>query len=78
MIVTGPTASVAVAAGYETAAPAELVAATTRSFGTVKAGGVESRTVTVNVLVELFPTPSLAITVTVVSPSAKTDPESAL
>ena len=63
---------------YVTTAPAALVASTVTSAGTVKAGGVESRTVTVNLAVDEFPTPSLAITVTVVVPSANTDPDKAL
>ena len=44
-------------------------------FGAVIAYGVVSRTVMVNVRVAVFPAPSFAVTVTVVAPSAKVEPE---
>ena len=76
VIVTGPTASVAVAAAYFTTAPFALVACTVRlPLIEVIVGGVRSTTVTVNVAVVLLPAPSFAVTVTVVVPSANVDPE---
>ena len=68
------TASVAWAA-KPTTAPAALVASATMSAGTVRSGGVVSRTVTVKVAVELFRYASVAVTVTVVVPSANVSPD---
>ena len=72
VIVTGPTASVAVGA-YVALAPAALVASTTM-FGAVITGAVRSCTVTANVAVDVLPAPSLAVTVTVVVPNGSTVP----
>ena len=69
----GPTASVMVGE-KTTAAPLALVASMVR-FGAVIAGGVVSRTVTVKVFEDVFPAPSVAVTVTAVVPIAKVDPD---
>src|SRR5207244_716315 len=63
------TASVAVAANVTTA-PAALVASAMMSAGTTSSGAVVSRTVTAKLLDARLPAPSLAVTVTVVVPSA--------
>ena len=70
----GPTASVAVAANVPTFQPVDCVASTVMS-GAVSTGAVVSRTVTVNVFEEWFPYASVAVTVTVVVPSANVAPE---
>ena len=58
-----------------TTAPAALVASTVMFAGTVIAGAVVSLTVTVKVLLAGLPAASLAVTVTVVVPSGKVEPE---
>ena len=65
------TASVAVAAAQVAIAPAALVASTVTLPGTVSAGAVVSSTVTVNDPVAMLPWPSVAVTLTVVTPRAK-------
>src|SRR4051812_7489450 len=44
------------------------------SAGTVSCGGVVSTTITLNVLIVVFPTASFAVTVTMVMPSANVVP----
>ena len=56
-------------ADHETRAPAGLVASAVMSSGTVMAGAVVSRTVTVNVADPVLPRVSSAVHVTVVSPT---------
>ena len=51
------------------------MAPTTTSASGASTGAVVSRTVTVNVFVELLPAPSVAVTVTVVAPIANIVPE---
>ena len=70
----GPTASDAVAANVPTFQPVDCVASTVMS-GAVSTGAVVSRTVTVKVFEEWFPYASVAVTVTVVVPSANVAPE---
>src|SRR5436305_1637707 len=67
------TASVAVA-WKVAAAPGAPVASAVMSAGTVSAGGVVSRTVTLNDLVPVLPALSVLLTVTLVAPRAKTEP----
>ena len=73
VIVTGPTASVAV--GENVAfAPADEVASTVTS-GAVITGAIVSMTVTVKVAVDVLPAASFAVTVTVVGvPNGSTVP----
>ena len=68
---TGPTASVALAAAYVTVAPTPFVASTVTFELVVRAGAVVSRTVTVKLAVWTLPWPSVAVTFTVVVPIAK-------
>src|SRR4051812_28989670 len=72
-IVADDTASVACAANV-TVAPVGPVASVVMSAGTVNSGGVVSTTMAWNVFVVTFPAASFAVTVTVVAPSAKTEP----
>ena len=58
-----------------TTRPAALVASATIGAGQVGFGGVVSRTVTVKVQALVFPLPSVAVTVTVVTPIGKVEPE---
>ena len=67
------TASIALAA-YVTIAPAALVASTVAFDGTVMAGGVVSRTVTVNDPDAAFPRASAAVQFTGVAPSGNVVP----
>ena len=55
--------------------PAALVASTTMFDGQVTTGAMVSRTVTVKVQVLVFSAASYAVTVTVVVPMGKTEPE---
>src|SRR3954452_15909326 len=71
VIATADTASRASAAKV-TIAPAALVASAVRSLGTVSTGGVVSTTVTWKDFTVVFPATSVAVTVTVVVPSANT------
>src|SRR5215212_511783 len=75
--VTEPsTKSVAVAAPYVTSAPCGLVASIAGGAdGSVNVGGVLSCTVTVNEPVASFPAASVALQLTVVSPSGNVEPE---
>src|SRR5262245_57137804 len=73
VIVTAETASVACAANVTTA-PDALVASFVMSAGTVRSGGVVSRTVTVKVPLLELPAASVAVTVTVVVPSGNVVP----
>ena len=58
-----------------TTRPAALVASATMGAGQVRLGAVVSRTVTVKVQALVFPLPSVAVTVTVVTPNGKVEPE---
>ena len=72
--VTGPTASVAVTVNVPTFQPVDWFASIV-SAGAVITGAVVSCTLIVKVLEEWFPYASVAVTVTVVVPSAKVAPE---
>jgi hypothetical protein len=74
------TASLADGAGEKvTTAPAPLVASTVMPLGTVRLGAVVSLTVTLNDFSALvLPAASLAVQLTVVSPSAKVPPEAGI
>jgi hypothetical protein len=69
------TASVALVVKL-TVAPLPLIASVVMFAGTVMTGPLVSRTVTVNVPLDEFPAASTAVTVTVVVPSANTEPDS--
>src|SRR5438045_6514047 len=69
-----PRASVAVAAKF-TITPAVLVASTVMLVGNASAGGVVSRTVTVNVSAAVLPAASIAVAVTVDRPRGNVLPE---
>jgi hypothetical protein len=58
-----------------TAAPADDVASATREDGSVNAGGVVSRTLTVKLPVAVFPEVSVLVQVTVVVPRANVEPD---
>ena len=68
------TSSVAVAAEYVTVAPFALVAGAVTFEGNVKTGAIVSLTVTVNVPPLMFPAASLAVAVTIVTPTANVLP----
>jgi hypothetical protein len=68
------TSSVAVAAEYVTVAPFALVAVAVTFEGNFSTGAVVSLTFTVNVPLLTFPAASVAVAVTVVTPTAKVLP----
>src|SRR2546422_278518 len=72
---TEPSTRSSAVAEYVTIAPAGLVASAVISAGRVKAGGVVSRTVTVEDAEPVLPNPSVAVHVTVVTPMGKVEPE---
>src|SRR5437899_1207805 len=76
--VSAPSTMSAAEALKVTAAPAELVASVVMFAGTVTAGGVVSRTVTVNAPVLVLPWVSAALQLTVVVPIGKVDPDTVL
>lgn len=72
---TEPSTRSTALAEYVATAPAGPVASAVISAGRVKAGGVVSRTVTVEDAEPVLPNPSVAMHVTVVTPKGKVEPE---